>query len=167
MIRDEEIKRLIKYAQAMGMKVTFNNKKKPKEAAAWVTDGTEIIIYRSKHSSKIETILSLIHEISHKIAFVHSNNRKIPLKVDRALENPEKKRSKKIIWEDELEGSKWWESVYKDVNLKFPKWRLYAQMEFDVWQYQMDYENDKFPTRKEKRLKWAELKTKYKENKNG
>jgi hypothetical protein len=167
MIRDEEIKRLIKYAQALGMKVTFNNKRKPSEAAAWVTDGSEIIIYKSKNTSKIETILSLVHELGHAASHVHDNDRKINLKVDHALENPDRKRSKKIIWEDELEGSKWWESIYKEVNLKFPKWRLYAQMEFDVWQYQMDYENDKFPTNKEKKQKWAELKTKYKENQNG
>lgn len=173
MIRDDEISRLIKYAQGMGIKVMFSNTKKPDAAADWATDGTEITIYKRANINKTETILSLIHEIGHQLFFVHEKNRERDPKFERALDVrdhyeeilPDRlvptKHRKKIL-DVERAGTLYWEGIYKETNMKFPLWKLHAQIEYDVYQYEIYAETGYFPTQKENRRKKKELNLKYK-----
>ena len=159
MVRDEEIKRLTKYAQGLGFRVVFSDKRQPTEFATWDTD--EIVVYKRCHATKIEIVLSLVHEIGHAAAFVRDGQRKLDDQVEQALDTPEKKNSKKKIWQDEIEGSQWWHSIYEDCDLKFPLWLLEAQMELDLWAYEMNYKNGEFPTVKERLIKKRQLKEKH------
>jgi hypothetical protein len=56
-------------------------------------------------------------------------------------------------------------TLYKDCDLKFNIWRLYAKREIDLWMYEMYYKNDKFPNTKEKKEKRKEVLKKHKEKK--
>ncbi len=163
MIRDEELNRLIKYAQGMGLSVSFRPYKPfSLIGGEWTTDGTELIVYVEKDTTKIEKVLILIHEISHHKAYINNDRENDPI-LDNILDkdDPNKKERYKI-WRSEVRDSKYWEEIYKDTNCKFDIKKLHARREFDLWQYEFCYENDRDPTKEEKYKKFKELKNKYK-----
>lgn len=172
MIRDKEIERLVHYAKGLGVKVVFS-RKNSEDSANWTLDGTEITVFPSQQDSKTDIILSLIHEIGHHVWFIHEKNRKPDLKFEEAIsvqnlvetedrKKPTPKKLRQKIYEVELASSQWWETIYKDTNMKFPMWKLHAQREFDVWVYEHFYKNGHFPKRIEKKEKWRSIKEKYK-----
>lgn len=169
MIRDQEINRLINYIKGIGLKVSFTSKEKG-VSAFWYIDNSEIVICRNNNKTKISTVLSLIHELGHAMHNIHEKSREIDTKVEKALnhvseaeeqEFDTKKRQRKIILDDEIAGTQYWHSIYKETNMKFPVQKLEAQMEFDIWQYEVYYEKGKDPTVKEKKAKMKELRKKY------
>ena len=173
MIRDNEISRLTKYAQGLGLKVSFSSETGGSSAAGWVLDGSEIIVYTAFQRSKTETILSLIHEIAHHVWFIHEKDRQPDLKFSEAIERqnlfeeevkdkPAPKKLRKKILATEIAGTIWWETIYKDTDMKFPKWKLYAAMEMDVWAYEVYAETGSFPDRPQTRAKAREINTKHK-----
>ena len=175
MIRDQELTRLTKYAQGMGIIVTFSNHRKPGAYADWTIDGSAITIYKHANATKIEKILSLIHELGHHLHFVHEKNRIPDIKFEEALDTVERileeglplsevpaSRRKKIL-DIERSGTAYWEAIYKETNMKFPVYRLYLAMEYDLYQYEIYYETGKFPTKKENDKKRKELVLKYKD----
>ena len=84
-------------------------------------------------------------------------------KVEEALDDEEgKKRNRKRILLYEIEGTKYWEQVYKDTDCQFDINKLYIQKEFDIFQYEVYAETGDFPTKKERNAKIKELKEKYK-----
>lgn len=163
MIRDEELNRLIRYAQGMGLSVRFKPYKKySRVAAEWHPDGTQITIYTQKSDSKLDVILSLIHEIGHHKGFIENQRVQDP-KVDEALNAEEiSKRFRKRIYNMEFADSLHWDQIYKDTNCQFNLDKLHKQREFDIWQYEVYHELDRLPTYQESRVKWRELKKKWK-----
>lgn len=156
----------------MGVKVSFSGQKSG-DAGGWLLDGSEILIYKKHQSSKTETVISLIHEIAHHLWFIHEKNRQPDLKFEDAIhrqnlfedeiyETPAPKTLRKKIYDVEVAGTQYWETIYKETNLKFPKWKLYASMEFDTWMYEVYYETGEFPNRKEKIEKNKEINNKHK-----
>lgn len=169
MVRDQEISRLINYIKGIGLKVSFSSKDEG-ASAFWYLDNSEIVICRNNNKTKISTVLSLLHELGHAMHNIHERDREIDTKVEKALnhvseaeeqELDSKKRQRKIILNDEIAGTRYWHSIYKETNLKFPIWKMEAQMEFDIWQYEVYYETGKDPLVKEKRVKMQELRRKY------
>lgn len=165
MIRDQEIERLVNYIKGIGLKVTFSSKKSDC-AAEWYLDNSGIVVYKAKNTSKIDTVLSLIHEIGHSMHNLWEKNRQVDDKLDSALdhidraeesETDTKKNQRKIILNNEIYGTRYWHQIYKETNMKFPIWKLEAAMKFDVWQYEVFYETGKDPTRDEKRKKIKEV----------
>lgn len=168
-IRDQEIERLVNYIKGLGLKIRFSSKKVD-YAADWLLDNSQITVYKTMSSSKIDTILSIIHELGHCLHNVHEKDRQVDTLFSNALDSvaeaedqelDSKKRHRKIILDNELAGTRYWSIVYKDCNLKFPIWRLELAMELDVWQYQIWYETSKDPTRKERKEKYKELFNKH------
>jgi len=159
MIRDLELNRLIKYAQGMGISVNFKPYVKgSKDEALWTIDGTKIEIFVKATTTKLDKILSLIHEIAHHKTFVN-NGRKIDPAVEEALDaEDDKKKFRKALYEDETEATKYWEEIYRDTNCQFDKNKLYMQKEFDIWTYRVYYETGEYPTRKMQAEKRKELK---------
>ena len=169
MIRDREIERLVNYAKGLGLKVSFSSKKSD-AAASWCLDNTEIFIYKNNNSSKTETVLSLIHEIAHAKHNLWEKNREIDKKFEKALDHVEeanveevdsKKRQRKIILDNEIAGTNYWHEIYHETNMKFHMWRLEAQMEFDIWQYEVFYEMGRFPKIGARNKKFKDLIAKY------
>lgn len=169
MIRDQEISRLVKYAEGMGVKVRFLTKTdSPDDAAGWTTDGTEILMYMNNRTPKIELVLSLIHELGHHVWFIHEKNRKPDLKFEEALERqnlyekelsntPTPKALRRKILSIEVAGTEWWDIIYQDTGLRFPKWRLEVAKKFDIWVYEQYYETGFFPSRKLGRQEYNRL----------
>jgi hypothetical protein len=166
--RDEEIVRLTKYAEGMGLKVLFSNAKSL-DAASWNIDGSQITIYLRKSNSKTATVLSMIHEIAHHLWFIHEKNRKPDMKFDQAIEfemwrepdKPIRKSYRKRIYEMERASTVWWDAIYKETNIGIPKWKLYASMEFDIWQYEVYYHKGSFPPLSERRATYKAIKDKH------
>lgn len=172
-IRDREIQRLLSYAAGLGLQVIHDDKSESIAAASWALDGSEITLYTRVKQSKTEIILSLLHELSHMLWFIHEKKRKPDFKLDEAItremlvENnetdiPTPKRLRKKILEIEIAGTQYWKIVYDDTNLKIPYWKVELSKEFDIWQYEVYYRKGKFPPRKERREKLKLLTEKYK-----
>lgn len=170
-VRDEELKRLIHYAKGLGVKVIIYQKSHKDMAAQWTIDGTLIEVYAGKGQTKTETILDIIHELGHHVWFIHEKDRQPDLKFEEAItrenmyeedpENPTPKHLRKKIWDVEVAGTKWWEVIYKDTNMKFPIWKLHAAMEHDMWMYEQYYETGKFPKGMKKRQHGIDVRRKY------
>lgn len=173
MRRDDELKRLVKYAEGMGLKVKFSSAAVVKDAAEWAIDGSEIVIFTRNNDSKTEILLSMIHEIGHHVWFIHEKNRQPDLTFEKAIDRqnlfdedlsdtpPPKKMRKKIL-DIEVAGTQYWEMIYKDTNMQFPIWKMYAAMEFDIWVYQNYFKTGHFPKNKEARAKFKEVRAKHK-----
>lgn len=165
MIRDQEISRLISFAEGMGLEIKFLPRTKNGNAAEWTIDGTEIRIYQTKNESKIGTILSLIHEISHHVWFIHDKNRQLDSESVEALTSdtsiPASKKMRKKLLDMEVAATTYWMTIYKDTNCKFPIWRLNIQMKLDIWMYERYYEDSAFPSIKAARKKYKELVANY------
>jgi hypothetical protein len=117
-----------------------------------------VTVYVTSRCSKLEKILSLIHELGHHKGWIE-NNREPDPKVDEAMEAEEAgRRFRKRILDMEENDSLWWEQIYKDTNCKFGLDRLELQRQFDIWCYEHYYETGKDATKKEKKAKWKELK---------
>lgn len=169
-IRDDEISRLVKYAEALGLKVSFI-RGQADGAADWVIDGSEIRIYRANNHSKTDLILSLIHELGHHLWFIHEKERNPDLKFEEAIERENlveenlaritpKKLRKKILNVEE-EGIKYWDIIVKDTQIKIPTWKVEMAKEFDIWNYQVYYKTGKFPSGKQRKDKIKQLLMKY------
>lgn len=176
MIRDDEIQRLIHYAKGLGVKITMHGKSNKDADGAWTLDGTEIHVYGVETQTKIDIVLTLIHELGHMVWFIHERERKWDLKFEEALDRqnlfdcdlsgtPAPKKLRKRIYENEVAATGWWHSIYKDTAMKFPLWKLELQRDFDTWQYEVYFKTGHFPTNKIKAQKLKELKSKYKETK--
>jgi hypothetical protein len=155
-IRDDEIKRLIHYAKGLGVRVVIHGKTEPGAAASWSLDGSQIDVYTGKNSSKTETILALLHELGHHLWFIHEKDRQPDLKFDEAiarqniveeddLKNPAPKSTREKIYQVELAGTKWWDTICKDTNIKIPEWKVHAAMVMDMWMYEQYRDTGFFP----------------------
>lgn len=169
MIRDEEIQRLVNYIKGLGLKVTFSSKKSD-SSAFWYLDNSEIVICNSNNSTKIDTVLSLVHEIAHAKHNIHEKNRQIDPKFEKALDHVDEaeesgedtqKRQRKIILDNEIAGTRYWHEIYAETNLKFPIWKLEAQMEYDIYQYEYFYETGELPLGRERKKKLKEINARH------
>ena len=171
-IRDEEIKKLINYAKSLGLKVYFDSKGTD-ACASWAIDGSSITIFTKNNKNKLSTILSLHHEISHHLYHVKVNKRKIDQGVkkavnlhDKNVENKVKtpilKKHRNNIFRFEKNSAQFWPTVYKETQMKFPYWKLLAQMEIDVWYYDCWAKSGMFPDKKSQSLKLKQVSVAYK-----
>ena len=160
MKRDDELNRLIRLAQGMGLSVRFKPYVRGGNRAEWITDGSEVTVYVTNRCSKLYKILSLIHELGHHKAFV-DNERGVGEKVEEALDKEEHtKAQRKHIFDMEYNDSLYWESIYKDTNCQFGLDKLETQRQLDVWIYEYYYETGKWPSWNEKIEKKKELRRK-------
>jgi len=167
MIRDEEISRLTKYAQALGVTVKIINDRN--EDSAYVTlDGTELAINKHCNKTKIQFVLSLIHELGHVLYFIHEKDRTNDITYERAIEretlheakksNTPPKHLREKILNFERASAEWWDTIYKETQCRFPYWKLELARKFDIWQYQVYYKTGKFPKRKDRNIKYKQFK---------
>lgn len=169
MIRDQEIQRLIDYIRGLGLEVTFSSKKSD-AAAFWYLDNTGIVVFKKNNTSKVDTVLSLIHEIGHCKHNIWEKNREIDPKLENAidhmdeaeeLEQDSQKKQRRVILSNEIAGIKYWDEIYTETNMKFPYWRLEVAKIYDIWQYEVFYETGSYPKVKERNKKLKELTKKY------
>lgn len=162
-IRDQELGRLISYARGHNITVTFKSYIPYSLDSGYAAiDSSEIIIMVGKDDSKLETIMTLIHEIAHCLYVIQNNERAPDPALEEALDSEdEKKQHRKVIFKFERSSAKLWEDIYRNADLKFPINKLLAQKEYDVWQYEYWYKHAKFPIKKIREKKWKKVKEKY------
>jgi hypothetical protein len=163
-----ELKRVIKYAEGLGIKVTIKKALPTSPDAEWSTDGTEIWAYTRSTKSLTRLILDLLHELAHHMAFVY-NNRIVPPHKHAVLRKADEqeskltKRERRSIYIDELHDSYYQEIVFNELNLKIPKYKMFVERDLSNWIYHEFYITGNYPNQKDTRLKRKELVKKYKE----
>lgn len=167
MIRDQEIKRLILYAKAMGVKITIRNYAFS-EYGEFANEPTLIVnINKRVHSSKTELIMTLLHELSH-CRFSILNNKPISdgwILEDEREDGQKKKVPKKLrkeIAKFEIESLELMPTIASELNLKISMNKIMAQKELDQWVYSFYEDKGDFPIESKKKIKWKELQEKYK-----
>lgn len=165
MVRDEELRRLIKYSEALGAKVVFKQKTKEDPAACIDFYTLEMTIYRIPKQSKLSVALCIVHELGHLLEHIHNMERdkNHPLYTVLVEEQSHalSKEDRGVILEIEEAGFPWWEKVYKECNLTFPIEKLLLEKEFDHWVVKQYYETGSYPTSLQNRSKRKELRKKY------
>lgn len=162
---DLEIKRVIKYAEGLGIKVSFQDYKRGDGAAEWHTDGSQIIMYVWPRKSKTMILLDFIHELAHHHSYVN-NRRRENQKINSILEKNDFERTRyqrKLLYEMERDDSEFQEAIFDSLALKIPKYKMYVEKDLSNWIYYRYYQAGDWPTGKEVRAKRKELNKKYKE----
>lgn len=160
MVRDAEITRLTNYLKGLGVKVTFSNADS-EYVAECALDNSEIVIYKKQNTTKIETVLSLIHEAGHAVNHIWNEDRTVNQSLAAALDKSTKKARYKVL-QDERKAATYWDIICKDTDIKIPKWRIEYQKEYDLWLYEYHYETGSLPTSRVKQEKRKQLKAKWK-----
>lgn len=157
-----ELRRVEKYAEGLGIKIVYKKQRRSDPEAAWSVDGSEITVYLRNRQSTTQIILDLIHELGHHIHWVY-NNRKIPLELDKALgkESHTKKDREKILY-DEINGGQYHLIIYNELGLKIPKWKVEVERDLAIESYKYYYKNNEEIPRKLVKEKRIELIKKYK-----
>jgi hypothetical protein len=169
-VRQEELLRLKKYAEGMGLVVTLNYNPSSKDpVAAWAMDGSELNINIRSYHYLIDIILAFIHELGHHISFIHDDKRIHPKGLEKAIHKENhglklSRRDRNIILASELKGMKYWNIIYKETNMKFPKYKMWLEREIDTWVYVHFSQVGKQPTRKATIQKRKELKNIFNKN---
>ena len=158
-IRDEEIKRIKKYAEGLGIKVNFKKHRKGVGGAEWDMEDRQITIYISPRTNKTTIILYLLHELGHHLDWIYHNKKDSkeaakayellnsgPMFGDRS-DIPEKYRQ--IIYREEAAGIHYMSIIWKELDLKIPLWKVKLQQELDLCEYRRLANEGKFNTIKE------------------
>lgn len=161
----KEYKRLVKYAEGLGIKVTFSSSKHEYAAAMWIVDGSEIVVYNSKQMGPLQACLDLLHELSHHHTFV-ANGRRGDLKTDKILIKQDKnevltKEQRKVIYDMEVHDSKFQRVIHHEVNSKIPIKRLNLEIEYTHWIYRQFYLKATWPNKKQLQTKFKQLRGKH------
>ncbi len=167
-----ELRRLIKYANGLGVKVSMLPYTRGSGLGGWVLDTQEIDLYVSHYFSNHCVILTLLHELGHHMDWVYKG-RKTSKEVDKAfsllsegsIEGYRKdipKKYRKIIYQEEIDGMAYMEIIHKELMLKIPFWKVKWDEDFDTNIYKMLYKEGRFLTLKEcKELKRESRKRAY------
>lgn len=165
-IRDQELLRLEKYANGLGIKVTYKKLKPDSKAhAEWTVDGKEIILYVGPRDAKVTTVLNFLHELGHHMDHVYKNRqrdreieRALGLEANRdPLDSPIDKKLRKLIYDDEVDATKYRVQIAHEIGLKVPEWRIKADIELDCWIYHEYYISGDVPIVTKIREKKREL----------
>ena len=176
MIRDDEIKRLEQYAYGLGIKkIHYKGPSGDATGAEWVIDKNneiELVFYVHTRLSKRMLILNFIHELGHHMSWIYRDKKEDP-QVLEALnaefsrgptDAPLPKEQRKLIYQMEKADCDYRETIWNEVGIKMPKWRLYADIECDIWYYHRYYIIGEFPTYKKTKAKYYKIQNKWRKD---
>ena len=169
-IRDNEILRLKKYAEGLGIKVIFKKYTKGVGGAEWDMEDRIITLYTSKDDNKTTLILAFLHELGHHLDWVYKNKKLTkqsfkafellnagPIYGER-LDIPKKYRD--IIYEEEKSGVYYMDIIHRELDLKIPLWKVKMAQDTDLMDYESLSKTGRFLTTKEVRS-YRKLNKKY------
>lgn len=159
-IRDEELKRLEKYAQGLNTKVTYKQYKRGGGSGAeWLISedsSTELILYIWPNQSKTTLILNFVHELAHHMSHIYRNRKETQKTLNAFSKQDEKdisKEERKIVYLSEKEDAQYRRNIWQEVDIKIPLWKLEVDIILDIWEYKMYYLRGKHPTQEEMKIK--------------
>lgn len=148
-IREKELERMIKYAEGLGIKVSFMPQLEDGTEAQWEMSGKEIKVFTKEKQTKLSIILSLIHELGHHLDFVYNKRRHTKKVWDAVHAKSPTKKQRRIIYEDELGGAAYHEIIYNELNLKIPLWRVRVERDLTLELYKKQIDNPEGASNKE------------------
>lgn len=162
-IRDEEIKRLIKYSEGLNLPVKWVERTPYSDdpgAMVISHDGVpeclEMYVWPGK--SKTQIILDFLHELGHQLGWIYNNRTDPPELLEAcSTDNPDKKQ-RKLIYEMEKRDAVYRDYVYNEVGIKIPHWKLDVDIALDLWYYKYWWRTNKHPTKQQFKRKEKELK---------
>jgi hypothetical protein len=165
MIRDNEIERLQKYAESLGLPVSWRKYKKGFAGAMWykVDDKISLIMYTWPRQSKIMIVLNLLHEIAHHLAFIYQGRQLTAsaLKVFSKEDDELTEHERELIYNIEKDDAKYRLTIAYELDIKIPEWRIKADIAVDEWFYYRFWKDGEYPTLNAVYEKYKELKEKY------
>lgn len=161
-VRDEEILRLKKYLNALGVKVRFLKYKKDGSAAAWLPDTKTVEVYKFSNLSKTQLVLNILHEAGHVVADLKKKSSKT-LEKALSMQEPLSKKYRRVIFLDENRAAGFRYNVYEDCNISLPRWKLTMDIILDLHGYHWYYKNGKELTIKQYKVKRKKLTRMFKE----
>jgi hypothetical protein len=177
-IRDEEIARLKKYAQGLGLTVVAKKYRRGDPGATYDDETQTIELYMWPGQSKTRVILNFLHELGHHMDWVH-NLRRNPtsLVLIDALRREWARTSRKdpvvpksrrkLIYEMECRGIDYMDLIAKELGIKIPLWKIYAEQEYDKWIYYRYYQTGNMPMERESYQKQKSIYSKHKRKHDG
>lgn len=156
-IRDDEIKRLLNYAKSLNIQIVWKDNLGDAGATWEELSKDKAIIKLTKYNNKTLTILYLLHELAHHLAWVY-DDRKLSEAMDRALraEKPTYD-TRRLIYEMEKRDAKYRYNIVKELNIKLSEKKLALDIQLDEWLYYEYWQRGKFPSVKEARAKRKQL----------
>lgn len=164
MIRDNEIKRLVLYFKACGMKVQIRDYN-IEESGSFDEDAKTVYVNKRYHRSKTEVILTLLHEASHvkySALFPDDPFEGIDYDADGEYVKVSKAVRKKAL-NYEVESYKLIPELIAELDIRIPEHKVNIAIELDTWVYEQWSVAGKWPTRLETRAKNKQLVEKYNE----
>lgn len=143
---------LLKFLRKNRLKIKMISPKKYTRGLPWGTFSLrplEIELYVNKAKSQTDLLLTLLHELGHYMDYKRGN-KQIPdawLLEDQRMSDYDPKLTKKqrkTIYLDEVKGIKLMPEIAKELDLKIPKYKIYANMWFDIWSYRYYYDTGNF-----------------------
>jgi len=157
-VRDEELKRLEQYARGLGTSVTYKPHTPGSAGAEWIltANSPEIIMYTWSGQSKTRLILDLVHELAHHYAWIANNRQEHPDLISALVAEAERKpgdppipkAQRKLIFIAERDDARFRESIWHEVNIKIPQWKLHLDVDLDNYVYKCYYKEGDTPTTK-------------------
>ena len=164
----KELNRLVKYGEALGLKVGFVDVKKLDCEAYYIEpykfEPGIIKVGRGPSTSLTYQIASLLHELGHHIDFTETKklvNSYEFLDEDNTKTAPDWAR--RAIYNAERRAVKIADRLYRELALRIPYWKIKRELDCDLYCYGMYKRKSRFPNAKE----WASWRKKWKKrNKN-
>ncbi len=166
MVRDEEISRLVKYAESLNIRIVFKKHVRGGPGAIWEAypDGTRCItIFTWARQSKTRIILNLLHELAHEKSYI-MQNRKLDKATEMATSTDEAsltKEQRKLVYIAEKVDAQHRLDIAHELDLKISRKKIMIDIDLDIWLYKMWYLRGKYPNDKEFLKKKQELGIKY------
>lgn len=169
MVRDNEIKRLINYANGLGCKVTIYNRPNKSYIAACIVahdapELSEIKIYYGHRMSKTNLVLTLVHELAHLKSYIKNDYKLLnsDVTISKYKEDKMPRWARKRIFEYEREDMKLWDEIIADCNIRINPKRIAMQKALDLLPYCYYYLKGKYPKGTEKTHLVNEIKQLFK-----
>ncbi len=142
MLKDKEVQRLVQYAKASGLTVTF------KQAIAGAGIGgeydgvnKEITVYTHSALTNADVILVLLHELGHHLDFIYKGKRDANTLLEALTKEDERKLGdepipkhfRQYIYDCEVAGTYYMPVLARELDLKIPLWKVEAEKLLDRW----------------------------------
>ena len=150
-IRDQELARLQKYAEGLGIKVVWSKNKSSKYGAMWVLDqnnNVELHMYTWTSASKTLLVLNFLHELAHHLAYVHQG-RTLSDALIKALNHQStetaNKKHRELVYKAEVSDSSYRKVIAHEVGLKIPESKIDLDIAVDDFIYYTYWQENRFP----------------------
>lgn len=171
MLKDKEVRRVIRYANSLGLKVRFKKEGAGRVGAEYVQEDKRITVYTIPAYNRTDIVLMLLHEIGHHLDFIHRNKRDSK-RLGVALERENNRKPgdppiprtyRQFIYNCEYAGTEYMPTIAKELDLKIPIWKVLAEQRLDRWIYLRYVSSGDLPSLDEIIMKRREYRRFYRE----